>query len=56
MHLEKVFEILAKHIIKIEEENQLKDWEIKRLNEKIKDIESYLDGYTGEKNEKEINI
>ena len=31
MHLEKTFEVLAKHIIKVEEDNQFKDWEIERL-------------------------
>ena len=38
MHLEKVFEILAKHIIKIEEENQLKDWEINNLKKEIEQL------------------
>ena len=38
MHLEKVFEILAKHIIKIEEENQLKDWEINNLRKEIEQL------------------
>lgn len=35
MEIAKVLEILSKHIIKLEEENQFKDWEIERLKEKI---------------------
>lgn len=50
MHLEKVFEILAKHIIKVEEENQFKDWEIDRLNEKLKTIDEHLKKYENELN------
>lgn len=38
MHLEKVFEILAKHIIKIEEENQLKDWELNNLRKELEQL------------------
>lgn len=53
MHLEKVFEILAKHIIKIEEDNQFKDWEIERLKEKISNIEEHLGKYYGEKQRSE---
>ena len=52
MHVEKVFEILAKHIIKIEEDNQFKDWEIERLNKKLESIENHIDSYYGGKNEK----
>lgn len=51
MHLEKVFEILAKHIIKVEEDNQLKDWEIERLKEKLNNIEEHLEKYSGGKKE-----
>lgn len=36
MEVTKVLEVLAKHIIKIEEENQLKDWEIRKLKEELK--------------------
>jgi len=38
MDITKVLEILGKHIIKIEEENQFKDWEIERLK---KELEKY---------------
>lgn len=34
MDITKVLEILNSHILKLEEENQLKDWEIERLKEK----------------------
>lgn len=43
MHLEKVFEILAKHIIKVEEENQLKDWEIERIRKELEQLRSGLE-------------
>ena len=43
MHLEKVFEILAKHIIKVEEENQLKDWEIERLKKELEQLKNGLE-------------
>lgn len=33
MEITKVLEILAKHIIKLEEELQFKEWEIERLKE-----------------------
>lgn len=56
MNLEKVFEILSLHIIKVEEENQLKDWEIKTLKEKLIKIENHLDSYYGGNNEKEKDI
>ena len=42
MHLEKVFEILAKHIIKIEEDNQFKDWEIERIKKEKEQLENGL--------------
>lgn len=42
MHLEKVFEILAKHIIKIEEDNQFKDWEIERIRKEKEQLENGL--------------
>lgn len=50
MEVTKVLEVLAKHIIKIEEQNQFKDWEIKRLNKKLDDIEKHINSYGG-KNE-----
>ena len=50
MEVTKVLEVLAKHIIKIEEQNQFKDWEIKRLNEKLDGIEKHINSYGG-KNE-----
>ena len=43
MHLEKVFEILAKHIIKIEEDNQFKDWEIERIRKELEQLRSGLE-------------
>ena len=43
MHLEKVFEILAKHIIKIEEESQFKDWEIERIRKELEQLRSGLE-------------
>ena len=45
MDIAKVLEILGKHIIKIEEDNQFKDWEIERLNNKIKDIKEHIEKY-----------
>lgn len=51
MEIVKVLEILNNHILKLEEENQFKDWEIERLNKKIKTIEEHLDSYSGGKNE-----
>lgn len=50
MEIVKVLEILNNHILKLEEDNQFKDWEIKRLNEKLDNIEQYVDSYGG-KNE-----
>ena len=48
MHLEKVLEILSKHIIRQEEDIYLKDYEIKKLKEKISSIEKHLDKYRKE--------
>ena len=42
MHLEKVLEILAKHIIKIEEDNQYKDWEIERIGKELEQLRNGL--------------
>lgn len=36
MHITKVLEVLSKHIIKIEEDNQLKEWELEKLRKEIK--------------------
>lgn len=43
MHLEKVLEILAKHIIKIEEDNQFKDWEIERIGKELEQLKNGLE-------------
>ena len=45
MEFTKVLEVLSKHIIKVEEENQFKDWEIKKLKEKLNKIENHIDRY-----------
>lgn len=36
MHITKVLEVLSKHIIKTEEDNQLKEWELEKLRKEIK--------------------
>lgn len=54
MEITKVLEILAKHIIKIEEDNQLKDWEIESLKKENSHLKDYLE--KDDKNEKEIKI
>ena len=46
MDITKVLSILNNHILKLEEENQFKDWEIKRLQEKLNSIEEHIDNYT----------
>ena len=43
MHLEKVFEILSKHIIKVEEDNQIKEWEIERLRKELEQLKTGLE-------------
>ena len=48
MEIVKVLEILNNHILKLEEENQFKDWEIERLNKKLNTIEQYVDSYGGQ--------
>ena len=45
MEITKVLEVLSKHIIKVEEENQFKDWEIQSLKEKLNKIENHIDHY-----------
>lgn len=53
MDISKVLEILSKHIIRLEEDIYLKDYEIKKLKEKISSIETHLDSYRKEsQNEK----
>lgn len=52
MEITKVLEVLSKHIIKVEEENQFKDWEIQNLKEKLNKIENHLENYYGGTNEK----
>ena len=46
MDITKVLSILNNHILKLEEDINLKDWEIKRLQEKLNSIEEYIDDYT----------
>ena len=48
MDISKVLEILSKHIIRLEEDIYLKDYEIKKLKEKISSIETHLDKYRKE--------
>ena len=43
MHLEKTLEVLAKHIIKVEEDNQFKDWEIERLRKELAQLKTGLE-------------
>lgn len=43
MHLEKVLEILSKHIIRVEEENQLLNWEIERIRKELEQLKSGLE-------------
>ena len=45
MHITKVLEILSKHIIKIEEDNQLKEWEIERLRKENNQLKGYVKEY-----------
>lgn len=51
MDISKVLEILSKHIIKLEEDIYLKDYEIKKLKEKLNNIDKHLDSYYGGNNE-----
>lgn len=46
MAIVKVLKILNEHILKLEQESQLKDWEIERLKEELK-------SYQGREYEKE---
>lgn len=45
MHITKILEILSKHIIKIEEDNQLKEWEIERLRKENNQLKDYVKEY-----------
>lgn len=47
MEIVKVLEILNNHILKLEEDIYLKDYEIKKLKEKLGNIETHLDSYYG---------
>ena len=46
MDIIKVLGILNNHIVKLEEDIYLKDWEIKKLREKLNSIEKHIDNYT----------
>lgn len=46
MDITKVLSILNNHIVKLEEDIYLKDWEIKKLQEKLNSIEKHIDNYT----------
>lgn len=54
MDITKVLEILNKHIIKLEEDISLKDWEIKGLKEKLSNIEKYIEKMEGLNDKMEI--
>lgn len=54
MHLAKTFEVLAKHIIKIEEENQLKDWELNNLRKELEQLKNGLEEKIKEYEKKNI--
>lgn len=41
MEIVKVLEILNNHILKLEEENQFKEWEIERLRKENEHLMSY---------------
>jgi hypothetical protein len=43
LDITKVLEILNKHIIKLEEDISLKDWEIRGLKEKLSNVEKYIE-------------
>ena len=43
MDITKVLEILSKHIIKLEEDNQFKDLEIERLKKENSHLKDYVD-------------
>ena len=51
MDISKVLEILSKHIIKLEEDLYLKDYELKNVREKLSNIENHLENYYGGNNE-----
>lgn len=54
MAISKIFEVLNKHIIKIEEENQLLRWELERVRKEKEQLESGLEEKI-DKYEQEIN-
>jgi len=43
MEIVKVLEILNNHIIKLEEENQFKDWELERMRKELEQLKSGID-------------
>lgn len=47
MDITKVLEILNKHIINLETDIYLKDYEINKLKEKLKSVEEHIDSYYG---------
>lgn len=54
MDISKVLEILSKHIIKLEDEIYLKDYELKNVKEKLSKIENHLENYYGGNNEERV--
>lgn len=53
MDIAKVLEVLNVHILKLESDIYLKDYEINKLKEKLASIEEHIDSYYGGKYEKE---
>lgn len=43
MEIAKVLEVLNKHIVKIEEENQILHWELERIRKEKEQLESGLE-------------
>lgn len=54
MEITKVLEVLNKHIVKIEEENQILNWELGRIRKEKEQLESRLEEKI-DRYEKEIN-
>ena len=44
MIITKVLEVLGKEIIRLEDDNKYKDYEISNLKEKLKEVEEYIGG------------
>ena len=53
MDIAKVLEVLNVHILKLESDIYLKDYEINKLKEKLTSIEEHIDSYYGGNYEKE---